>query len=144
VKVTPKARKPAIREETFREQLRGAGLKITQGRLAVLAELGRARTPMSHGDVADKLVGAQLDRVTVWRILVALTEAGLVDRTDLGDHTWRFELRSAATGHDPHPHFMCVECKSVQCLPRDVVRIAPRFGRGVVEVRIKGRCESCL
>lgn len=118
-------------------------MKVTGGRLAVLRELERARAPLTHGDVADKLRGEKLDRVTVWRILVALTDAGLVDRTDVGDHVWRFELRNTSMGHDPHPHFMCISCKTVQCLPREVVRIAPRIGRSVVDVQIKGRCESC-
>lgn len=130
-------------DDEIRAQLREAGLKVTHGRLTVLRALRRAGAPLSHAEVAAQLAGEQLDKVTVWRILVALTDAGLVDRTDVGDHTWRFELRNTAMGHDPHPHFMCVSCQSVQCLPRDSVKIAPRIGRGVIEVQIKGRCDDC-
>lgn len=136
-------RSPAS-DDDFRAQLRAVGLKATSGRLAVLTELSRTNAPMSHAEVAERLAGEKLDKVTVWRILVALTEVGLVDRTDIGDRTWRFELRNTAMGHDPHPHFMCVTCKTVQCLPRDAVHIAPRIGRGVIDVQIKGRCEQCL
>lgn len=131
-------------DDTFRAQLRAAGLKVTSGRVKVLRELDRAPAPVSHANVAAALAGDNLDKVTVWRILVALTEAEIVERTDVGDRTWRFELRNTAMGHERHPHFMCVSCKSVQCLPRESVRISPRIGRGVVDVQLKGRCERCL
>ncbi|MBX3211183.1 MAG: transcriptional repressor [Labilithrix sp.] len=134
-------RQPA--ETAFREQLREAKLKVTSGRLSVLRELSGAKGPMSHSEVAQRLEGESLDKVTVWRVLVALTEAGLVDRSNGGDGTWRFELRSGSMGHDPHPHFTCVVCKTVTCLPRESVRIPPRIVRGVVDVQITGRCESC-
>lgn len=142
-KVAQACARREVDDDTFREQLRAVGLKATSGRLSVLAELNRATTPMSHAEVAERLAGEKLDKVTVWRILVALTEVGLVDRTDIGDRMWRFELRDTTMGHDPHPHFMCVTCKSIQCLPRDAVHIAPRIGRGVIDVQIKGRCEQC-
>jgi Fur family ferric uptake transcriptional regulator len=141
-----RARATTVRpsDTTLREQLRAANLKVTNGRVAVLRELSRLEAPVSHGELVSRLHDEELDRVTVWRILVALTEAGLVDRTDLGDRTWRFELRNTSMGHDPHPHFTCVACKNVMCLPRDSVQITPRVGRGVTEVHLKGRCERCL
>lgn len=131
--------------EDFRAQLRGVGLKVTQPRLAILRELRTLKTPISHAELAERLAGTEgLDRVTVWRVLVALTEAGLVDRQDVGDRTWRFELRAAGSiGHASHPHFMCTSCKSVRCLTPDAVKIAPRLGRNVTEIQLKGRCENC-
>lgn len=140
----PKGRKTATpSDDALREQLRGAGLRVTGGRVQVLRALGEIDGPISHGELAEQLGSQDLDRVTVWRILLALTEAGLVDRTDVGDHTWRFELRNTSMGHDPHPHFMCTECRTVTCLPREAVHVAPRIGRGVTEVQLKGRCERC-
>lgn len=128
---------------TLRNRLRDAGLRATDGRIAVLRALGELVAPISHGELADRLRSAELDKVTVWRILVALTEANLVDRTDVGDRTWRFELRRAAHGAGPHPHFMCTECNTVQCLPADAVKVAPRLAKAVVEVHLKGRCAAC-
>ncbi len=131
-------------EEALRARLKEAGLKVTEPRVAVLRALSKEGTPVSHAELATKLSAERLDKVTVWRVLVALTEAGVVDRNDVGDRTWRFELRKdGALGHDPHPHFMCVSCKTVKCLPADAVKIAPRIGREVIEVQIKGRCEDC-
>lgn len=76
-------------------------------------------------------------------ILTALTEAGFVDRTDVGDHVWRFELRRES-GESTHPHFMCIECNVVQCLPRESVQVSSRVARGVTEIQVKGRCGDCF
>ena len=123
-------------------RLRASRLRVTSGRIAVLQELVALSAPVSHAELALRLGEEEFDRVTVWRILVALTEAGLVDRTDVGDHTWRFEYRLDASA-SLHPHFMCVDCKSVRCLPRESVRIESSLASGVVEVQIKGRCHAC-
>ena len=79
----------------------------------------------------------------MWRILTALTDVGLVDRTDVGDHTWRFEIRREP-GESTHPHFMCVTCKTVQCLPRESVQVVSRLARSGTETQVKGRCEDCV
>ena len=91
-----------------------------------------------------------LDRVTVYRNLLDLVEANLATRTDLGDHVWRFELRRRDDGHAAkHPHFLCVSCGVVTCLPDDVVRVTGRRGvpRSIaahhVEVQVKGECDFC-
>ncbi|MBS2012875.1 MAG: transcriptional repressor [Deltaproteobacteria bacterium] len=136
-------RRPSSSPPPLRDRIREAGLRATPGRIAVLAELERRASPVSHSEQADALEGEELDRVTVWRILVALTEAGLADRVDHGDRTWRFEKRREAHGAAIHPHFMCVSCKAVECLPESSVRVAPRLARSVTEVQLKGRCADC-
>ncbi len=133
--------------ESLRHALREAGLRATQPRMLVLAELFRANGPLSHAEVGKRLASKGLDRVTVWRNLVALTEAGLLARTDVGDHTWRFE-RTGSTEHDgsAHPHFVCLVCKKVSCLPEDAVYLKGGTARGavVLEVQVKGRCDECV
>lgn len=131
------------RDEALRTIVREVGLRATPGRIAVLRELEKLSSPISHGELVERLGRAELDKVTVWRVLVALTKAGLVDRSDLGDRTYRFERRRASHGGVMHPHFMCITCNTVQCLPEDSVRVAPRLGRNVVEVQLKGRCSKC-
>ena len=102
--------------DELRSAVRGVGLRATPSRLAVLELLRSSDTPMSHGDVADRLASQAWDRATIYRNLTDLAEAGLVRRTDVGDHVWRFEAVSA---HDEsaHPHFVCTECGTVACLP---------------------------
>src|SRR5205823_15120838 len=123
--------------------IRAAGLRRTAPRAAVLRHMAGASAPLSHGELVDAL-GDEFDRVTVYRNLLDLVTAGLVTRTDLGDHVWRFELRRPDADHAAaHPHFVCVGCGAVSCLPAEAVRVVP--GRGApralrsrrVEVQVK-------
>ena len=130
--------------------LRGAGLRKTASRVAVLQFLERATTPLSHGEVADEMAVFGLDRASVYRNLIDLADAHLISRADLGDHVWRFELRRPGNDHKvEHPHFLCVSCGGVECLPGGTVRLVssrgvPRaIGARDVEVQVKGRCDTC-
>ena len=130
--------------------IRGAGLRVTQPRLAVLHVLSEQTSPLSHADLIEALAGQGFDRVTLYRNLNDLADAGIVARTELGDHVWRFELRSGADAHSGlHPHFTCTDCGSVSCLPDDVVRInkSGRLPRALreqtVEVSLRGVCDRC-
>ena len=92
------------------------------------------------------------DRATVYRNLIDLADKGILVRTDLGDHVWRFELRARPEkrGHGTeHPHFVCTDCGDVSCLPSVAVRLvategAPKsLSRRAVEVHVKGLCDNC-
>jgi len=106
--------------------------------------------PVSHGDIVHDLAPDGFDRATLYRNLMDLTQAGLVSRTDLGDHVWRFELRTESrAGDGDHPHFMCTHCGTVSCLPGVSIRIHPTPGapravrRRHVDIQLKGRCDRC-
>src|SRR5438132_6944629 len=104
--------------DELRAAVRARGLRATPSRLAVLEVLRASDAPRSHGDVAERLASQPWDRATIYRNLVDLAEAGLARRTDVGDHVWRFEARVPGSEHDTsHPHFVCIECGSVECLP---------------------------
>lgn len=138
-----------------RQLTREAGLRSTSCRVAVLQHLAESPSPTSHAELAEVLVPAGYDKSTVYRCLVELAEAGVISRLDLGDHVWRFEIR---TGGQPapddhasaeHPHFMCLDCGKVTCLPDFDVRISPAKGRktsslgDITEVLLKGHCAAC-
>jgi len=132
------------------ERLRGAGLRRTGSRVAVLERLARAKAPLSHPELAADLEPLGFDKVTVYRNLLDLTDAGLLSRTDLGDHTWRFELRGDSGAHDrTHPHLVCTDCGKVSCLPD--VQVQVKLSRGArhtfdpaaLEVQLRGRCDRC-
>ncbi len=147
---------PASDTAQIRADLQRAGLRGTTSRIAVLGALGRSSTPLSHGELVEALSAHGFDRATLYRNLIDLTEAGLLRRIDFGDHTWRFE-RGAAGGAAPHavardqvhPHFVCVGCGALTCLPNVDVRISPRAGSprppiaDVSQVLIQGRCSAC-
>jgi Fur family transcriptional regulator, ferric uptake regulator len=137
----------AVQPEALKAMLKDRGLRVTEPRLAVLRELHRDGTAVSHADLTDRLVPKGFDRVTVYRTLITLTDVGLLVKTDLGDHVWRFELSSEkGKTHTAHPHFICVDCGSVDCLPAGSVsiRLEGALGRSVQEVQVKGRCDECL
>lgn len=136
--------------EALRDRIRTAGLRSTAPRVAVLACLEEASAPMSHAEICEALRDEGFDRATLYRNLVDLAEAGLLRRSDLGDRVWRFEIRRESGDHDrSHPHFTCVDCGEVSCLPGVKVEIqaagpAPRAVAGAsVEVQLRGRCDHC-
>jgi Fur family transcriptional regulator, ferric uptake regulator len=138
-------------QDVFRAQMRAAGLRVTGPRMSVLSLLAAASRPMSHGELADKLGSADVDRATVFRNLQDLAEVGILRRKDLGDHVWRYEFASSNGGHagDEHPHFVCSECGAVSCLAGVSVSVkAPRSApatvrKGTFEVQLRGVCDGC-
>jgi Fur family ferric uptake transcriptional regulator len=132
-----------------RQTLRAAGLRSTTSRVAVLQHVSAAGKPVSHADVADVLVPQGFDKSTLYRCLVELADAGLLSRLDAGDHAWRFELRDQQHISGEHPHFVCVDCGQVTCLPDVEVKIATTKGSkaaalgDVTEVFLKGHCKEC-
>jgi Fur family ferric uptake transcriptional regulator len=137
-------------QEDLARLLRDKGLRRTGPRIAVLDVLTQAKTPMSHGAVAEQLTSEGLDRATVYRNLMDLTEVGLVSRNDLGDHVWRFELRAADAGHNLlHPHLLCAKCGQVTCLDDVAVRFTEKTPRRALkdqklELQLRGLCDACL
>jgi Fur family ferric uptake transcriptional regulator len=142
---------PAVSTESLKSTIRGAGLRSTSPRLVVLRRLFEASTPISHSELFDGLADEGLDRTTVYRNLVDLTGVGLVERTDLGDHVWRFELKRNRLSPDGggHVHFTCTDCGTVSCL--DEVEVKVKSGRRApravvsqkVEVALRGLCDEC-
>lgn len=90
--------------------LRGAGLRVTAPRLAVLTEVWLH----PHADVDTLTVGArdQLGSVStqaVYDVLRALTEAELIRRIEPAGSPARFEARVG----DNHHHIVCRRCGAI-------------------------------
>jgi len=135
--------------DEIRALLRSVGLRCTSARLAVVQHLRHAASPVTHAELAEKLVPLGFDKTTVFRNLIDLSDNGLAARTELGDHVWRFELRDPnQPDHARHSHFMCVDCGSVTCMS-DVEfdaatqKRTSKIGR-VTEVLLKGHCSRCV
>jgi Fur family ferric uptake transcriptional regulator len=143
-------RAPAPTVAELQDEIRSYGMRSTGPRVAVLAYLSRATAPLSHTELHEALADRGYDRATIYRNLMDLAEAGLLVRSDLGDHVWRFERKKASPGHkEGHPHFVCTDCGEVSCLPDVAVKVvggsgAPKaLGTRQVEVQVKGRCDDC-
>ena len=139
----------SIALETIQKDIRSAGLRATAARVATFVLLRGAPSPLTHAIVADHLASSGIDKATAFRNLNDMTDAGLLRRTELGDHVWRFEAIDL-NGHneEPHPHFLCIDCGSVTCLD-DVelttgsLRESAQVGE-ITEILLRGHCNDCL
>jgi len=95
---------------TTAEELRGAGLRVTAARVALLETVRDG----DHLDV-EAIASGVRDRIghvslqAVYDALHALTAAGLVRRIELADGPARFERRVG----DNHHHVVCRSCGAV-------------------------------
>lgn len=144
-------------------QLRGAAVRVTPARIKVLATLLDAQRAFSHQDVQDAFT--EMDRVTLYRALDCLTEAGLAHKIAGDDRIFRYsagtehaESLVASTQendvpHHQHGHFKCTRCARIFCL--DSIgetgllhtALQESLGKGFqshdIEFTIKGWCSDC-
>lgn len=92
-------------------ELRDADLKVTPARLGVLAALEKTDTPLDVSTIIDYLIKQHIkaDKVTVFRILNALTDKELVTPIQLGEGKFRYEHSTKADHH----HFICNDCGEI-------------------------------
>lgn len=142
-------------ERDIKQIFRNKGLRATQGRIVVYQVLARCSHPITHSDIADRLATKGYDRATVYRTLLDFVEAGIAHRADHGDHVWRFELcHEHHSDHETHladhPHFVCIDCGDVVCLPE--TKIALTAGKNSpkalkqkkIAVEVRGYCDECF
>ncbi len=135
----------------YKSLLQNAGLEATSHRLHVLAVVGDSDNPLSARDIYQTIRRSHsINRVTVYRILDALVQQGLVNRLSGGDRAFFYGLAPNAN-HAPHPHFFCRRCKRMDCLhpesiPFDLKGLKEIFPGQIdnVEVRVDGLCSHCL
>ena len=129
------------------EMLRGATLRVTRPRLAVL----EAVHSHPHADT-DAILAASRDRLStvshqaVYDVLRALTKAGLVRRIQPSGSVARYEARVG----DNHHHVVCRSCGSiadVDCAVGDTPCLTASDDHGFsideAEVVYWGRCPTC-
>lgn len=91
--------------------LRAGGFRVTSGRLALLALLETAGTPLSVQGVLEQWQGKVPDTATLYRSLTDLQAAGIVRRIDLGTGTAHFEYTPTRPHHH---HIICSGCGVVE------------------------------
>lgn len=102
-------------------QLRSTSVRATDARIKVLAALLGARYAFSHQDIQDTLV--DMDRVTLYRALDSLTDAGLAHKIAGDDRVFRYNAGIEEIAHGKHQaqqhqhgHFKCTRCAKVFCI----------------------------
>ena len=93
----------------FQLILRKSGYKATDGRLAVLNILDKSKDPLSTKDIIDVLKD-DIDQATVYRIIKALKEKGLIRQIDLRHNHAHYEIYR----EDEHHHLICSNCGTIE------------------------------
>ncbi|MGI8730889.1 MAG: Fur family transcriptional regulator [Solirubrobacteraceae bacterium] len=136
---------PAISE--LESMLRGASLRVTRPRVAVLAAVHGH--PHAETSSITGLVRADLGDVSqqaVYDVLGALTAAGLVRRIHPSGSAARYESRVA----DNHHHLVCRSCGAitdVDCAAGPAPCLTPSEHHGYAideaEIVFRGLCAGC-
>ncbi len=149
--------------------LRNSPVRATEARINVLAVLLDNRCALSHQEVQDALQA--MDRVTLYRALDCLTDAGLTHKIAGDDRVFRYSTGSEHAEHPApggiqhqHGHFKCTRCARVFCLDDEhgqpgsepappslkeqlQATLQNTLGRGFqshdIELTIKGWCADC-
>lgn len=129
------------------ERLRGAGLRVTDSRRAVVDALHER--PHSSADALYTLVARSLPGTSLQSVYNALgdfVDVGLVRRIEPSGHPGLFELRV----DDNHHHLICSSCgevHDVDCVVGDAPCLTPAETHGfrveVAEVTFWGLCPAC-
>jgi Fur family ferric uptake transcriptional regulator len=85
-------------------KLKSAGLRITQPRLAILAQLSKQAQPVSIESLHDQLGASTCDLVTVYRCMAAFEDIGLVRRAFFHNGTALYEIN---LGQPTRYHVVC-------------------------------------
>lgn len=129
------------------DTLRGAGLKVTEPRLAVL----HAVDAHPHADAdtlftAIKPVLPSTSLQAVYGVLAALTAAGLLRKIEPAGHSALYERRTG----DNHHHLICTGCHvvhDVDCAVGEAPCLTASAPRGfqihTAEVTYWGLCPTC-
>lgn len=136
-------------QEPFVQLLRQFKLKVTQPRLSVLNIISKKKSAISQPEL-EKLLGNQIDRVTLYRVLANFEEKGILHKIFDLQGTATYALCSTSctehAHHDQHVHFICSVCNSIYCLDEIALpqlNIPANFQLNAIAVNAVGICEQC-
>jgi Fe2+ or Zn2+ uptake regulation protein len=127
--------------------LRGAGLRRTHQRAAVLAALTGADHHPTAEDVAERVrtIDPRIHLATVYRTLHVLEDHGVIAHVHLGHGPAVYHL-----AHERHAHAVCVACGHTVEVPEDLLgplrdglagRLAFVLDQG--HFALSGWCDTC-
>lgn len=135
--------------EEFNQVLKANQLKVTQPRLRVLDIISTKLSAISQPEL-EKILGSEIDRVTLYRILASFEEKGILHKVfDLnGTATYAFcsTKCTADHHHDQHVHFICSVCNSVYCLDEIAlpkINLPTDFSLHSIAINAVGICDIC-
>lgn len=124
-------------------------LRKTPSRLAIVQHLLVSDFPQSESEIHVKMQDAY-DRITFYRSIQTLMEAGVVHRIVADNTTVRYALNQCSQHlhehHNDHVHFYCKQCGRVECLKEVAIQqyeLPDGFLKQECDVVIKGLCRKC-
>ncbi|MCX2430289.1 MULTISPECIES: Fur family transcriptional regulator [unclassified Pedobacter] len=125
------------------------GLKRTGARLQVLDILSHRDSATSQ-PYLENVVGKEIDRVTLYRILKTFEEKGIIHRVLDNQGTANYAICSNSCSehdhHDEHVHFNCSKCLQVYCLDEVKIpslKIEKGFKIEDMNLVVSGICKAC-
>jgi Fur family ferric uptake transcriptional regulator len=129
--------------------LHQAGMRRTGPRQAVLENLLGSDVALSHTELEQRLVN-NVDRVTIYRILAAFEDQGIVHRIlDPEGHPLYALCKEACDSehhHDDHVHFHCTLCGDTYCLENvglPSMHLPAGFKLSELSISARGCCPKC-
>jgi len=125
-------------------------LRKTPTRLSILEYLQISHLPQSENDIHKKMQDSY-DRITFYRTIQTLMEAGIIHRIVADNTTVRYALNHYNSqldeqNHD-HVHFYCTKCGKVECMEEVVVQpyhLPDGYKIEECNVVVKGLCRQCI
>jgi Fur family ferric uptake transcriptional regulator len=136
-------------EKTFREYLKGRGLKFTKERELILKEVCSLR---SHFDPEELYIGMRekglkVSKASIYRTLPLLLQGGLIEQVERTEKHAHYE---PTFGRGHHDHMLCISCGSaIEFYSEELERLQDEIcrKRGFESVNhsleIKGYCSKC-
>ena len=122
-------------------------VRKTQALRSLLHQFENKTTAFSTTQLIHQL-DSKYNKTTIYRVLDKLEQDGIL-HSFLGDNgiKWYAKCQGCTKSkhHDTHPHFYCVSCGQMDCLPVKV-DFPESQNRETLSshVLIRGKCESCL
>lgn len=143
------------RMRAFREQCRGLNLSVTYQRLSIYKALLQLPDHPSPDEIFRVVRKAypSISLATIYKTLERLERVGIIGKANLLHETVRFDPRV-----DHHHHLICVECKRVEDLEPDEIKVPlPRTADGMglpervrrefdltdYKITFTGTCRAC-
>lgn len=128
--------------------LKAHGLRNTGIRVDVIHYFIQAGKAITHQDI--ELAMPKADRVTLYRTLSTLQEAGIVHQVVDDDTVKKFALCgvdcNSGHHHDNHVHFKCTQCGDTLCLEHveiPSVSLPSGYTFHSQDLLVQGLCPTC-
>ncbi|MBU3012708.1 transcriptional repressor [Polaribacter vadi] len=122
-------------------------IRKTKSVEVLMNEFKNSSSAISAKQLINQL-SSQFNKTTIYRVLDKLEDDGVL-HSFLGKEgiKWYAKCNGCSTTehNDLHPHFQCLDCGKVDCIPTTVT--LPKIPNRQIEVTqllIQGKCESCV